>query len=215
MVKKELLASLMNDLNVIHNSTDTALKETDDRVIKMCTCKNEKVPEEKIEEVRMELWLDYIFEQIENIEEVLITLSKALVAVKSYKTKMHKYRRKHKEIVKSYEFEDISESSQLLKDVKKLFNEVIELWNEIVDNEDDMRTEAWKNFLVKIYLPYGIAVTTGYWTIFRIYLPAMDLIGSLFFYTATMLVLYWLLKYLILHPPKESEKEKGSTEKKV
>jgi hypothetical protein len=196
-VRKEIIG----DLSRLHKSSNLMIRKTDDVTIrKIAAMDDGSLALIELESARLTLWLDYTGMVITRLDKLIVELSKAFVHVKEYRTELNKYKREYTDLKMKIETE--KPSAESLKDLTGMYAKTVDLWNRIHDAEDDLRSDAWRNFLFKIYLPSTGAVEAAYlYIIFQT--DAMKTYSNdskLVILFVIPVVMYLLLKYIIHHP---------------
>lgn len=202
------MGTLVLDLNDIHE-TGLYINELDNKINKSIALVHENKLDmfPNLEELRIELWIKYTEKNIEKVEKFIKDLSLRLVRVGDYKKKINEIRRKFNSIKTETQDYKISINAQDLPPIIALFNETTEIWNDLTDKEEDLRREAWINFLSKIYLPF-VTVSLGiYWAILHFILQwNKDNLNNILFWGALIVVgLYFILIKLAKNPFKIEE----------
>jgi len=209
-MSKNLITQLIEDLEMIRDASDFSLKEIDNKVIRaLSAVQKHSLPLSDLESIRLELWLAYTNEMIIKLDRLLKNLSLALVNVKPFRVKLNQHRREYKQIKESMEFDKVTPPSKFSKKISDLFYDIINLWNHVADSEDDLRSGAWRNFLIKIYFPFMIVASTAYWyfvTHFKLFLSSPT--SAVFWFIVVLFAGYFILKRVVRSPPKPEEETK-------
>lgn len=200
MVREEadIIDKLITDLNEIHEQTDLRIDELDDKVYKAIPLVQKGIVNlDALKDLRLNLWIRYTEESIIEIEEFVKELSLRLVKVSQYKSSVNKIRRNFDKINNELNDFKILEKSNYFEDLIKLFQDSVNLWNDLVDNEEDLKREAWFKFLSLIYLPFCAFVSAVYWTIIKFFLESKDILGvvTIFWFFLLYLLYFFLFRW--------------------
>ena len=210
MVNENIMYVLIEDVNTIHEETNIRITEIDDRVnesIALVTQgKMAMLPH--LEELRIELWSKYTEENIKQLEKYIRDLSLVLVKVSSYKADLMKIKRRLEHLKRESDDPRIHTNYNHAPELIKLFNDTTKLWNRLNTSEEDLRREAWFNFINRIFLPYATIVSGAYWgLIYAEYIPLEKLNEILIWWTILLFLLYWGLLNWAKNPFKIEEQK--------
>lgn len=198
---------IISDLEKLHNTSGFSLSEIDCRIIqKISAVDRNTLSLNDLEHERLELWAYYITGMLNRVDKLIRELSDEFVQVKKYRTELNQYKREYANLKSKIDIERLSPPSKFIEELSKLYTSVINLWNEIADSEDDLRSEARKNFVTKVYLPVAIAVGGFYaLLVFQMDILSYTLTGKLLGLLITLGVTYSLLKDFIKNPQRAKE----------
>lgn len=183
MKKEDWLKLLLNDLERLHIESTITLSEKDGEALNKIN-KNEIKNNKDFFEIRNKLWVGYIEEILAITDNLIQELSKYLVKVKDYKIRLQRIRG-NINIVKI----NISDKKSL-KNIQEEFKKSMSLFNSLIVSESDLKNEAWKGFLLKLFLPFATVISGIYgWVIYNYYnnLPFPDV------------ALYWVFVMILTY----------------
>lgn len=191
----DLVTCLIQDISDIHERTSLHINEIDDKVHKSIALvqqgKMEQLPH--LEQLRVELWICYAAKSIEKIGKLIGDLSFRLVKVASYKKQINDIKRRFVNLKSETDDNRISGKGQYLVKIIGIFNECTSLWNTLVDNEEDLRREAWMSFLSKIFLPFAGVVSLAYWALAKLIFGWNNTGNIILGWILVLFILYFLL----------------------
>ncbi len=185
-MKSNHVKILLNDLQRLHVETTLTFSEQD--AIILSKINSGMITNNKtFYEVRNNLWIGYTEEMLKMVYSIIENLSKSLVKVKEHKIKAEEVRQNLlSSKTKSY-------NQNELKNIEKSYKDVLSLMNSLIVSEDDLKNDAWMNFLKNAFLPFALAVSGGYgWIIYKYYNDTS------FFNVIIIWVILMILLYAIL-----------------